>query len=132
MVTPKKDLIGGIMLNLIKNKYYNRFTTIQIDDEIKVFHSKLEANRFKELKILEKAGVISNLELQKKFKIADGYLKNNKKIRARYYISDFYYLEIETGKWVIEDVKGYKTDIYKLKKHLVELNYKDAEFREIF
>ena len=76
------------------------------------FASKAEAKRFAELKLLVQAGVISNLSLQPRFScvVAD--------VKICTYIADFMYLE--QGNLVIEDVKGVKTPVYKLKKKLVE------------
>ena len=72
------------------NKYRNRKTIV---DGI-TFDSKAEANRYIELKMLEKAGYIKQLKLQPKFTLQESY-KNNKgqTIRAITYIADFSYTE---------------------------------------
>jgi hypothetical protein len=79
-----------------------------------VFHSKKEARRYMQLKLLERAGEISNLELQPiyEFTLAD------KKIFI--YKADFSYLDRKTNELIVEDVKGYKTPVYRLKKKLIE------------
>lgn len=92
------------------------------------FDSRKEAQRYTELKILERSKIIHNLELQKRFEICPKKYKNN---RARYYIADFVYEE--SGKKVIEDTKSAitkKNPVYSLKKALVLVNYPEYEFRE--
>ena len=115
-------LHGGTQMN----KYHNRKTTI---DGIK-FDSKAEAKRYVELKLLQKAGKITNLELQQKYELQPKY-KNNKgeTIRAITYKADFKY--IENGKKVVEDVKGMETKDFKLKKKLLEYKYPEIDFRLI-
>ena len=103
-----------------KNKYHNKKV---IYNGIK-FDSKKERARFITLKQLEKAGIIKELELQKKFLLQEGYTNaKGKRIRPIYYIADFYYYDYINNKWVVEDVKGVRTDVYKLKKKLFEYKY---------
>ena len=90
------------------NKYRAVKTTI---DGI-TFDSKREAARYWELKWLQKAGVISHLELQPEFDFKIG----GKKLFT--YRADFGYFE--NGKRVVEDVKGVRTPVYRLKKKIVE------------
>ncbi|MBN1114444.1 MAG: DUF1064 domain-containing protein, partial [Oligoflexia bacterium] len=61
-----------------KNKYKNVKTTV---DGI-TFDSKKEADRYSELKLLERAGKIKDLILQPKFEIIPAYEKDGKKVRA--------------------------------------------------
>lgn len=105
---------------IIKSKYHN---TKVIYNGIK-FDSKKERARFITLKQLEKMGIIESLELQKKFLLQEGYTNaKGKKIRPIYYIADFYYYDYIDNKWIVEDVKGVRTDVYKLKKKLFEYKY---------
>lgn len=90
-----------------------------------VFASKAEMARYDELKMLEKAGKISDLKLQPRFLLIP---KVNKGDRATYYIADFAY--IKDGKPIIEDVKGYKTAVYKLKIKLLLWKYPEINFLE--
>ena len=78
------------------------------------FASKAEARRFAELKLLERAGLISSLTLQPKFPI----VVNGTKVTT--YIADFQYTE--KGRVVIEDVKSTSTitPVYRLKKKLLK------------
>lgn len=79
------------------------------------FDSKGEAARFCELQNLERAGIITNLELQPEFKIAI----NGKHCFT--YRADFAYFEGQAR--VIEDFKGMMTPVYRLKKRCVEAAY---------
>lgn len=93
-----------------------------------VFDSVKEANRFKELQMLEKSGLIYDLRIQQKFEIVPKAGGNK---RARFYIADFTYLE--GGKKIIEDVKSEitkKNPVYSLKKALMLWRYPDYVFRE--
>ena len=79
------------------------------------FASKKEARRASELKLLERAGQIRNLELQPRYDI----VVNG--INCGFYKADFRYFE--GNKAVVEDAKGFKTQVYSLKKRLVEALY---------
>lgn len=100
-------------INAKQNKYHNK--KIMVDD-IK-FDSKKEARRYNELKLLEKAGIIKNLQRQVKFELQPSFKYNNKTIRAINYIADFVYKK--NGELIVEDVKGIRTDVYKLKKKML-------------
>jgi len=106
------------------NKYKNKKTTV---DNI-VFDSKREAGRYGELKILQLSGVIKDLKLQPKFLLCKGVRWNGRKQRDRYYVADFYY--IENGQQVVEDSKGFRTDVYKLKRSIFLSMYPQYRFIE--
>ena len=95
------------------------------------FDSKREAQRYCELKLLEKAGEIVNLTLQHKFMLQSPFKKNGKTIREICYIADFVYQDARNFKIVVEDVKGFKTKEYLLKKKLFEYKFKDLTITEI-
>lgn len=95
------------------------------------FDSRKEAGRYAELKILEKVGRIEHLELQPEFEIAPSYKKNGHTIRRTVYRADFKYYDLERQKTIVEDVKGYKTETYKLKKKLVEYLFPEVTIEEI-
>lgn len=82
-------------------KYRNK--KVQVD--MYVFDSIAEAKRYKELKLLERAGKISNLKLQPHFLLQESFRKNGKTYRKVEYIADFKY--IENGRMIVEDVKRY-------------------------
>lgn len=96
-----------------------------------IFDSKREANRYCELKLLEKAGKIKDLKLQHQFLLQPPFKKNGKTIRAITYVADFVYFDLERMRNVVEDVKGYKTDVYQLKKKIFEYIYPDLTIVEV-
>ena len=101
------------------SKYHNTKTCI---DGI-TFDSKLESKRYQELKTMENQGIIKNLVLQPSYELIPKFKKGNKTYRKTRYIADFSYFDNKLGKTIVEDVKGVKTDVYKLKKKLFEYKY---------
>jgi hypothetical protein len=105
------------------------------------FDSKKEARRYKELKALQMAGAISCLQRQFKFVLipsqrepdsigARGGLKKGKLIeREVVYIADFTYIDLETDKLIVEDVKGFRTPEYIIKRKLM-LYLKNIRIKE--
>lgn len=87
------------------------------------FASKAEARRFCELTNLERAGIISGLTLQPRFTLIVGGQK------VCTYVGDFSFFE--SGKYVVEDVKGYPTPEYKLKRKLLLALNPTLDHREI-
>jgi len=80
------------------------------------FDSKREAARYQELRLLEKAQEISDLKTQVPFLLIPKCGKN----RAIYYYADFTYFDSRTGDDVVEDCKGCRTEVYRLKKKLMK------------
>ena len=95
------------------------------------FDSKREGNRYLELKLLERGGKIKDLELQHQFELQPSFRKNGKTIRAITYVADFTYFDLEKMRIVVEDVKGFKTDVYMLKRKLFEFKYPDLTIVEV-
>ena len=95
------------------------------------FDSQKEANRYLELKLLEKQGLIKYIDRQTRFELQPSYKKNGKTIRAIYYIADFVYFDKAKKKMIIEDTKGFRTEVYKLKKKIFEYKYPDLEIKEV-
>lgn len=108
-------------------KYHSKKVTV---DGI-TFDSKREANRYCELKLLVKAGEITNLKLQPAFELIPRFRKNGKVYRKTVYIADFSYFDTRTMKDVVEDAKGVKTPVYALKKKLFEYTYPELEITEV-
>lgn len=76
-----------------------------------VFDSKRESSRYRDLKIMEREGLITGLTLQPKYPLEVNGVKIGN------YIGDFLYTE--DGQRVVEDTKGVKTPVYKLKRRLM-------------
>ena len=122
------EKLVGNSIDIKQNKYKNKKVEY---DNIK-FDSIKEQEHYKLLKLLEKSGIIKELELQKKFELQPSFIDNNgKKQRAITYIADFFYYETVQKIYIAEDVKGYKTDVYKLKKKMFMYQYPNIVFKEI-
>lgn len=95
------------------------------------FDSTKEANRYAELKLLEAAHLISDLQTQVKFELIpaqyapDTIGRRGKKIKGKLlerncvYIADFVYTDRKTGEKVVEDTKGFRTKDYVIKRKLM-------------
>lgn len=82
----------------------------------RVFASQAEASRYDLLVLMEKGGEITHLVCQPRFKlVVNGVL-------VAVYVGDFQYT-LANGDKVVEDVKGVKTPVYKLKKKLMKALY---------
>ena len=104
----------------MKSKYKARKTVV----EGIVFDSLKEAERFKFLKALERSGQIKDLVLQKEYELIPKQRdENGKTIRKCSYFADFTYFDNRTGNVIVEDVKGMKTEVYKLKSKLMLYRY---------
>ena len=96
-------------------KYGNRKTAV---DGI-VFDSLHEANRWRDLRLMQSAGVISGLDRQVSFELMPNVrTRDGKMIRGIKYIADFVYTD-EYGRRIVEDAKGMQTEVYKLKKKMM-------------
>ena len=98
----------------MKNKYGARKLTApdgQVFDSVKEYH------RWGCLRLLERAGKIKYLKRQVKFEL----IPKQEGERACYYIADFTYME--NGELIVEDCKGFKTDVYKIKKKLMLMEH---------
>ena len=103
-------------------KYHNQKTTY---DGIQ-FDSKKEANRYQELLLLERAGLISDIECQPRYDL----VVNTHKLG--FYRADFRYREVVTDMVMVEDVKSpaTRTAVYQLKKKLMKALY-SIEIKEV-
>ena len=111
-------------------KYHN---TKVVVDGIK-FDSKLEAKRYGQLKLMERAGVIRDLELQPEYELIPSFRKNGKTWRRTVYRADFRYILCEDDRIIIEDVKGSEaviTDVFRLKQKLFEYRYPELSIKII-
>jgi hypothetical protein len=115
------------------SKYKSVKTTV---DGI-VFDSKKEAQRYQQLKLMEKAGAICDLKRQVKYELVPAQHIDGKRVeRAVIYISDFEYYMLKPirsvmvdpktrtiGEHIVEDVKGVKTADYIIKRKLMLYKY---------
>lgn len=116
-----------------KSKYQNKKVTYNGQ----TFDSKREAKRHQELLLLQRAGIISDLQTQVEFELLPAYFeevptgefykrgpkKGQPKMKrvcveqSVKYIADFVYHE--NGKKVVEDAKGFRTDDYIIKRKMM-------------
>lgn len=110
-------------------KYHAKKTTI---GNI-TFDSKVEATRYQQLMLLEKAGEIQALHLQPEFQITKGWVdcETGEKTRSRFYVGDFMYIDKNAERIIVEDVKGMETPEFRLKWDLVKSQYPEYEFRKV-
>jgi hypothetical protein len=106
------DAIGGGM---------TKYGAIRTEVDGITFASKAEARRYAELKLMERAGAIKDLTLQPRYPIVvEG-------VPICTYVADFFYFAVRddgrTWRPVIEDVKGVRTPVFKLKAKLVKALY---------
>ena len=95
-----------------------KYRNVKTEENGIKFDSKKEANRYSELLLLERAGAITNLELQVPFELIPNQKINGKVVeRACKYVADFCY--IENGQRVVEDTKGFRTAEYIIKRKLM-------------
>lgn len=106
------------------NKYRNKKT----EYKGMVFDSKKEFLRYLVLEDKQNKGEIKNLKRQVPFILVPAFNLNKKRYREMKYIADYVYEE--NGKQVVEDVKGMRTDVYKLKKKLMAYIYQ-IEIKEV-
>jgi len=96
-----------------KNKFFAKRT--EVDGQF--FDSKREAERYRELLILERCGSIKNLTLQPEFWLTVNGVKIGR------WIGDFSYFDLRKGEAIVEDCKGCRTPLYKWKKAHFEAQF---------
>lgn len=94
----------------------NKYSARKVEVDGVTFDSRLEARRWATLKLLERAGDISDLQRQINFPI----MINGQLICT--YRADFAYKD-EKGELVVEDAKGVETEVFKIKKKAVKAMY---------
>ena len=114
-------------------KSFSKFKSKKVKLDGYTFDSLAEAKHYQHSLLPRfKSGDITHLEVHPRFRcIIDG-------VKVCDYVADFSYIDVnetglqgQQGCQVVEDVKGYKTDIYRLKKKLVEALYKGTKIIEI-
>ena len=120
----------GVLDKLEKQAKKSKYKNMKVEIDGINFDSVKEGNRYMELRLLLQAGEISELELQPEYLLLEGYQdKDGTKIRPVTYKADFRYRD-KDGRLVVEDVKGMRTEAYKLKKKLLLARYPELDFRE--
>lgn len=101
-------------------KYHSR----KVTRDGEVFDSRKELHRYQELKLLEKAGKIADLQRQVKYVLLPTQRVDGKVVeRPVCYYADFVYKD-GTGKEHVEDTKGFRTKDYILKRKMMLYFYR--------
>lgn len=116
-----KEVYNKLLNNSIttkQNKYHNK--KVQYDEM--TFDSKKEYSYYLKYKLMEQAGEIHDLKMQVPFTLIETFKLQDKIYRKTIYKADFTFIDKE-GKYHVIDVKGIRTDVYKLKKKLMAWKY---------
>ena len=106
----------------------SKYNSRRVFEDGYAFDSERECQRYKrELKLMLASGYISNLKVHPRYELLPAFEYRGKKIRAINYEADFEYEE--NGQTIVEDVKGYATQVFRLKEKLFKWRYRDIEFR---
>jgi len=126
-----KDKVDNFKKNFLSSSSsvpsYNKYKNQKVELDGYKFDSKKEMEHYSKLKLMERGGLINNLQLQVKFELIP---KLNDE-RAVNYIADFVYFDNIKQKNCVVDVKGFKTKEYILKRKLFKWRYNDHEFNEV-
>lgn len=113
---------------------YRKYNNKKIEVDGMTFDSKKEANRYKELSLLQKAGEISGLQTQVRYVLIPSQREVSEEVYTRgenkgkykpgkllerecTYVADFVYYK--DGKVIVEDTKGFRTKEYIIKRKLM-------------
>lgn len=108
---------------------YSKYKAVKTTVDGITFASRKEAGRYSELKILQEAGIITDLRMQVPYLLIDNQRRGGKLIERKcVYVADFVYQM--DGDTVVEDVKGVKTDAYRIKRKLMLERY-DIQIKEV-
>ena len=119
--------LAGLLGKPQSSKYHNNKPTYKGE----TFDSKKELDYYLILKDRERRGEIKNLARQTVYEIQPSFKdKDGKTIRAINYKADFSYYDLTDEQYHIIDVKGFKTEVYKLKKKL--LAFRGIYIEEVF
>ena len=93
------------------------------------FDSKGELKRYQELLLMEKAGLCSYLERQKRVILQEKFTFDGKTVRSINYYPDFVYF-LTDGTEIWEDFKGFRTPVFALKERMIYKHIKDLNENE--
>lgn len=106
----------------VKKSKRAKYNNEKVEWDSIVFDSKKEYKRWRELLVLQKAGVITQLKRQVKFEL----IKKSETERACNYVADHVYMDCATGEKIVEDVKSdatRKLSTYIMKRKLMKEVY---------
>jgi len=100
----------------------SKFKNIKVRTKAGKFDSKRELKEYERLLALKKIGVVKSIERQVRFLLLDTARSQTTTYRKRFYIADFVVV-YDDGRKEIIDVKGFRTEMYRIKKHLFFIKY---------
>ena len=107
----------------------NKYHAVKANIDGFTFDSKAEAQYYIALRWQAENGEISDLQVHPRYELLHAFTHNGKKIAGIYYEADFSYTQ--DGKQVVVDVKGFKTDVYRLKLKFLLNKYPNIDFQEV-
>lgn len=127
----KVALLNGHLLGEPKQPKTKRakYNNEKVEYEGIVFDSRKEYQRYRELLLLQKAGLIGFLQLQVPFVL----IEKTETERECKYVADFVYIDAKTGEKIVEDVKSdmtRKLSTYIMKRKLM-LSIHNIKIREV-
>lgn len=106
------------------SKYHNR----RVKADGYTFDSQAEYRRYQELRLLEQAGDIDSLRVHHRWTVFVAFKdRDGKRHRAVVYEDDFSYRE--GSRWIVEDVKGVRTAVFRIKEKLFRHRFPGVDFR---
>lgn len=117
-----QEVYNKLLSNSIDQKK-NKYNNTKVEYKGIKFDSIKEMKHYQLLEYLQKIGEIKELKLQVPYELIPKYKINNKTVRKCVYIADFTYITTNDDKLHVVDTKGFRTDVYRLKKKLFEYKY---------
>lgn len=111
-------------------KFQNKFRAKKTTVDGITFDSKKEADYYCELCMRRCAGEVVDFDLQVPFELQPSFKWQGKTIRAIKYVADFV-VQNRDGSEEVIDVKGVRTETYKVKKKLFQYKYPNVKFKEV-
>ena len=115
--------------NIIKPK--SKFNAVKTEINGIKFDSKKEANYYLTLLALKEQGEIDNIKMQVEYLLQPSFTRENgEKVKNIKYYADFVVM-YKNGTVEVIDVKGLRTDVYKMKKKMLLDRYPNINFKEV-
>lgn len=111
---------------MYRRNWTTKYGNTKLDTASGKFDSRLEYKHFLDLQLLQRAGKITRLNRQVRFKLG----RSDKCIV--HYVADFVYYDFELEKWVVADTKGMETPEFKIKLKWLLDTYDEFVFKLIF
>ena len=117
-----KEVYEKLLSNSIDQKK-NKYNNTKVEYKGIKFDSIKEMKHYQLLEYRQKIGEIKDLKLQVPYELIPKYKIDNKTIRKCVYLADFTYVSTKDDKLHVIDAKGFRTEVYKLKKKMFEYKY---------